>query len=209
MTSVKPTNIDNIEDLKLGENQKPDEPLDPFSPENLRLSQAYLESTPVKKLLTTVPVRKPGQQDFIRVHPNPNFCESFGMIELKDDREEYIVHAPLVPELFGEVVNKQLFLTINRQGTVFFWPIRLPTPEGKDLDWWRSGRDAAARATKAWIRVKADTNLGAYVPYEAVANFVEPEWPEFGYWDLIKIAFKDHLITNLDHPVIQRLRGLK
>jgi hypothetical protein len=156
MTATKPTNIDNIEDLKL----KPDEPLDPFSPENLRLSQVYLESTPVKKLLTTVPVRKPGQQDFVRVHPDPSFCESFAMIELRDDREEYIVHAPLVPELWSEVVNKQLFLTINRQGTIFFWPIRLPTPEGKDLDWWRSGRDAAARATKTWIRVKANTNLG-------------------------------------------------
>jgi|SoiMetStandDraft_5_1073268.scaffolds.fasta_scaffold01451_6 hypothetical protein len=229
MTSAKPTNVDNIEDLnlgenlksatidnnvenlKLGENLKPVETLDPFSPKNLRLSQAYLESTPAKKLLTTVPVRKPGQQDFLRVHHDPSFCESFAMIELRDDREEYIVHASLVPELWDEVVNKQLFLTINRQGTVFFWPIRLPTPEGKDLEWWRSGRKAAALATKNWLRVKPNMNLGAYEIYLAPdsAKLGEPEWPELAYWDLIKIAFKDYLITSLDHPVIQRLRGLK
>lgn len=128
MTSAKPTNVDNIEDLnlgenlksatidnnvenlKLGENPKPVETLDPFSPKNLRLSQAYLESTPAKKLLTTVLVRKPGQQDFLRVHHDPSFCESFAMIELRDDREEYIVHASLVPELWDDVLALQRLL---------------------------------------------------------------------------------------------------
>jgi hypothetical protein len=36
---------------------------------NLRLSQAFAETGGVKKLLRTVPVRKPHPQDFIRVHP--------------------------------------------------------------------------------------------------------------------------------------------
>ena len=27
------------------------------------------------------------------------------------------------------------------------------------------------------------------------------------YWDLIKLAFKDHLIDRIDHPVDKRLRG--
>jgi hypothetical protein len=35
----------------------------------------------------------------------------------------------------------------------------------------------------------------------------DPEWPELGYWDLIKIAFRDHLIQDLEHQVIKRLRG--
>ena len=33
--------------------------LDPFDPANLRLDQAFNETTPVKKLLTTVPVHSP------------------------------------------------------------------------------------------------------------------------------------------------------
>jgi hypothetical protein len=57
------------------------------------------------------------------------------------------------------------------------------------------------------VRVKANTNLGAYDIFEAEATLSEPEWPELGFWDLIRIAFKDHLITNLEHPVIRRLRG--
>ena len=129
-------------------------------------------------------------------------------IDLKDDREEFVVTTELVPELLSEVVNKTLFLAINKQGTVFFWPVRLPTPDGKDLDWWRSGREAADRATRTWVRVRANMNLGAYEIFEAANTLGEPEWPELSYWDLIKIAFKDHLIADLDHPVIKRLRGL-
>jgi hypothetical protein len=180
---------------------------DPFAPENLRLSQSFTESVGVRKVLTCVPVRKPGTQDFVRVRPEPEYRENFPIVELKDDREEYIVTARLVPELIGEVVSKTLFTTINKQGTVFFWPVRLPGPDGKDLDWWRSGREAAERATRTWVRVKANMNLGAYDVFEAASTLSEPEWPGLGFWDLIKIAFRDHLIDSLDHPVIKRLRG--
>jgi hypothetical protein len=41
--------------------------------------------------------------------------------------------AALVPELAGEFVSKTLHLAINRQGTPFFWPVRLPSPDGKDM----------------------------------------------------------------------------
>jgi hypothetical protein len=66
---------------------------DPFDPANLRLSQSFVETAGVKKLLTTVPVRKPSPQDFVRVHPSPEYCDNFPIVELKDEREEYIVTA--------------------------------------------------------------------------------------------------------------------
>jgi hypothetical protein len=43
-------------------------PDDPFDLSKLRLDQSFVESAGVKKLLTTVPVRKPEKQTFIRVH---------------------------------------------------------------------------------------------------------------------------------------------
>src|SRR5262245_30703753 len=181
--------------------------VDPFNPTNLRLSQSFVETAGVKKLLTTVPVRKPSPQDFVRVHPDPAYRENFPIIELKDEREEYIVVADLVPTLVGEFVTKTLFTAINRQGTVFFWPVRLPSPDGKNLDWWRSSREAAELAMKSWIRARANMNLGAYDIFQAESVISDPEWPQLGFWELIKIAFRDHLIDRIDHPVIQRLRG--
>jgi hypothetical protein len=180
---------------------------DPFNPTNLRLSQSFVETAGVKKLLTTVPVRKPSPQDFVRVHPDPAYRENFPIIELKDEREEYIVVAELVPALVGEFVTKTLFTAINRQGTVFFWPVRLPSPDGKNLDWWRSSREAAELAMKSWIRVRANMNLGAYDIFQAESVIADPEWPQLAFWELIKIAFRDHLVDRIDHPVIKRLRG--
>jgi hypothetical protein len=182
-------------------------PPDPFAPENLRLSQSFTETVGVKKLLTTIPVRKPNPQDFVRVREGSEYRENFPIIELKDEREEYIVTASLVPELAGEYVTKTLYLAINRQGTLFFWPVRLPSPDGKDMNWWRSGREAADLAMKDWVRVKANMNLGAYDIFKAEKVISKPEWPTLGYSELIKIAFRDHLVDRIDHPVIQRLRG--
>src|SRR6516162_6208537 len=64
--------------------------LDPFQPENLRIDLDLLNEGGTKKLLTTVPVRKPNKQDFIRVHPDPKYRETLALIELQDDRETYI-----------------------------------------------------------------------------------------------------------------------
>jgi hypothetical protein len=182
-------------------------PADPFSPENLRLNQSFTETVEVKKQLATVPVRKPSPQDFDRVHPE--FREHFHILELKDEREEYIVAQSMVPELADEIVTKTLFLAINRQGVVFFWPVRLPSPDGKDLDWWRSAREAAAMAVDNWVRVRANMSLGGYDIFKAESIEAEPKWPELGLWDLVKIAFKNNLIDRPDHPTIDRLRGRK
>src|SRR5436305_998076 len=109
--TTKP-NIHAVNPDQLDRSQIPD----PFEPENLRLDQTFTETVAVKKLLTTVPVRKPNKQTFFRVHPDPAYREVFPIIDLKDDREEYIVVRSLVPELATEIVYKQLCLAMTRQG---------------------------------------------------------------------------------------------
>jgi hypothetical protein len=36
----------------------------------------------------------------------------------------------------------------------------------------------------------------------------EPVWPELSYEELLRIGYRDRMITTLEHPVILRLRGL-
>ena len=43
---------------------------DLFNPENLRVTGDTLNGVNVEKLLTTVPVRRPSKQSFVRVHPD-------------------------------------------------------------------------------------------------------------------------------------------
>ena len=73
----------------------------------LRLDQNFTESAGVKKLLTSVPVRKPSPQDFVRVHPDAGFRENIAVIELKDDREVYLVPPVVANDLPGRVQNGQ------------------------------------------------------------------------------------------------------
>jgi hypothetical protein len=136
---------------------------DPFDLTNLRLSQSFTETAGVRKLLKTVPVHKPNPQDFVRVHPSPEYRENFPVIELKDEREEYVIAAGLLPELIGEFVNKTLFTAINRQGVLFLWPVRLPDPQGKQMEWWRSMREAAELAMKQWTRTRACLQLSRII----------------------------------------------
>jgi hypothetical protein len=181
---------------------------DPFDLNNLRLPQSFTETAGVKKLLRTVPVHKPSPQDFVRVHPGDEYRADFPIIELKEERDEYIVARGLVGELAGEIVLKTLFTAINRQGVVFLWPVRLPDPEGRQLEWRRSMREAAEIGMTQWVRVKANMSLGAYEMSVAESVMTDPVWPDTSFQELIKLGFRDRLITTIDHPVIKRLRGL-
>jgi len=180
---------------------------DPYDPESLRLDQSFVETSGVKKLMTTVPVRKPNNQDFVRVHPDEAYRLTAAIIELKDDREVYLVLPHVAHQLPGECSPVVLYTAINRQGATFLWPVKLPRPDGKVNEWHRSAAEAAARAMKYWLRVKADMALGAYAMFEASSTIPEPIWPTATLKELLKIGFRDRLVDGLGHPVIKRLRG--
>jgi len=176
--------------------------------DNLRLTQDFAETVGVKKLLTTIPVRRPNPQDFVRVHADPAYREAFPAIELKDERELYVVNRNMKAELSTECVSATLFTAINRQGVVSLWPVRLPGPDGKTNEWWRSAREAAELAMTKWVRIKANMSLGAYEIFSAESVMQEPTWPELPFNALLRIAFRDRIISSPDHPVVKRLRGL-
>jgi hypothetical protein len=130
------------------------------------------------------------------------------MIDLKDDREDYLVQPEILPELEGEVVFKTVFTAINRQGVVFLWTVRLPTADERKTDWARSAREAAEMAMTRWVRMKANMSLGAYEIAVAEGVMADPKWPELSFQELLRIAYRDRMVTTTDHPVVKRLRGL-
>ena len=180
---------------------------DPYDLARLRISPERLETTNVKKLLTTVPIRKPGAQDFIRVHPSPKYREILAFVELKDDREVYIANLAAVPELQTESYIATLFTAITRTGVLFMWPVRVPAVDGRTNDWHTSAATAAQHAMTRWVRIKSNMSLRAYEIFEAESAIPDPDWPELSFEAIYRIAFKDRLISGPDHPVIKRLRG--
>lgn len=178
-----------------------------FDPAKLRLSQDFAAMVGVKKALLTVPVRKPDRQWFVRVHPEESFRLLTAVLEVKEDRETYLVAPELRADLAGEIVAKLLFTAINRQGVLFLWPVRLPRPDGRQDEWNRSALEAAELAIKGWVRVAANMSLGAYEVFSATADLPDPVWPGIEFPKLLEVAFRDRFVQSLDHPVVRRLRG--
>jgi hypothetical protein len=188
---------------------EPNATLDPFNPAALRLDQSYADTVGVKKLLTTVPVRKPNRQDFVRVHPDPIFrLTPAAIIEVKEDREVYLVTPNMARALPGEFTTATLYLTINRQGVLHLWPVKLPNPDGKHNEWHRSAAEAAERAMRKWVRVTSSMSLGAYEIFEASGDLPEPVWPDLSLEEILKIAFRERIVDCANHPLVQRLRGV-
>ncbi len=94
---------------------------DPFDPASLRLTGDFTAAVGVKKALLTVPVRKPDKSWFVRTHPSENYRIETAVIELKEDRELYLVAPALWQELATESTfsPRALFTAVNRQGVVF------------------------------------------------------------------------------------------
>jgi hypothetical protein len=180
---------------------------DPFDPENLRLDQSFTENTGVKKLLTTVPVRKPKPQDFVRVRPDADYRTDVGIIELEEERESFLVTPNTAADLRQELRVKTLFTAITRQGALFLLPVPVASPDARILEWHRSLREGAETAMHKWVRIRANMNLGAYEIDEATGTIPEPTWPDLPFNELLRIAFRDPLIDRLDHPVVRQLRG--
>lgn len=174
----------------------------------LRLDQSYADTVGVKKLLTTVPVRRPHSQEFVRTHPEFRLSGA-AIIELKDDRESFLV-LPVVAAMMspGDFVVKDLFLTLSRQNVLSIWPVPVPKTDGRGRGnaWHTTAREAAVLATTQWVRLTPNMPLGAYDISVATAKIPEPEWPtDKTFNDILRIAFKDRVIETVDHTVIQRL----
>ena len=180
---------------------------EPLNLDRLRLSQDFANQVGVKKAILTVPVRKPDRQWFIRVHPDSEWRLETAVLELKDERETYLVDPQLWPELPGELVPKVLFTAANRQGVIFLWPVRLPGEDGRGNAWHRSALEAANLAMSGWVRIAANMSLGAYDVFEATGELPDPEWPDKDFPALLEVGFKDRYVRSLDHAVIRRLRG--
>ena len=181
--------------------------LEGFDLESLRVSQDFVKDTGVKKLLTTVPVRKPNKQDFVRVHPDSSYVLDTMLLNLKEERETYLVAPSFREEIPQELTHTRLALATNRQKVLFLWQLRLPGSSGKTDAWSMSALEAYEEAKKNWVRVSANMSLGAYDIYEALGNLSDPEWPDESMDEIVRIAFRNSFIESYDHPVLRRLRG--
>jgi hypothetical protein len=182
---------------------------DPFDPAQFAANSTVFGEVGVTKELVTCPVRKPNKQEFVRVHPSADYRLRVHILELKEEREVYLVMPAIAAELPGETRTVSLRLSVSRQGAVFLWPVPEPSLDGRELAWHTSARMAAGKAETHWVRIIANMPQGSYDVFTAPGTLATPVWPDKTLRDILAIAFGDSfIIRDAGHPVIRRLLGL-
>jgi len=175
--------------------------------QSLRLPANYGATLGVKKILTVVPVRKPRKPEFFRTHSSPDMTFSGMVYENKEKSEHYLL-APDVASHIGELVRAvELHAAIDTGDNVFLIPLPLPDVTGNRNPWHESLAGNISHSQSKWIRISANKDVQGYDTFEATGNLPEPAWPEHDIEALVDIAFRGKIITDLDHPVIQKLLG--
>ena len=155
----------------------------------LRLRQDFADNLGVKKLL----VQRAGdaaQQAVVRPCPAWRRLARVRLpsIQVKGNvNETYVVDPRLAANLPQDVSNVLLVTAINRQGSVFLWPLRTPNSTGHDA-WALSALAASKEAEASWVRVTANMAAGAYDVVVATGMLPEPEWPEESFAQLFDLA---------------------
>jgi hypothetical protein len=171
----------------------------------LRLSQNF-ETVGVTPVLMAVPVRKPNKTEFVRVHPDDRL-DAFTLET--DDQEIYFVLPECGAQLGDDLKVVTLFRAVTRQGVELLWPVALP-PEGRaPMAWHTSAREAADLARDHWIRLRSDMSLSAYRVDKASGDLGDPRWSSNSLPELLRVAFRDRTIGDVDHPVVRRRQGLE
>jgi hypothetical protein len=191
--------------------QEPAQEQDPFDPELHIVSQDARTTTRERHAFR---LRKPKKEEFIRVHPGPEYCKDLLLLEVEDgmDKLRYLVlqqYRALIPAHIG-MKQTRLFLAVNLDKVPFFWPINVPVGSntGGGNDWSESAISCANEAKSEWLQVAANKSEGFYETFrpDDPDELGEPEWPNKSFRDLTELAFKGNVVDRPNHPVIEKLR---
>lgn len=177
--------------------------------ESLRLSPESRSATRTATIITNIPVRKPGKQGWVWVHPDPHLQIDVALLTVDEERDRpYVVHPSILSELEeGLAKPVSLIPYSDRSDNCFLWPVPLPGEDGRSNSWTDAAREIAFTIQGQWIQVRSNMQIGAYVYRQASGVFRPPKpWP-FVPVDAIRIAFRGRVINNIDHPVLKKLRG--
>src|SRR5262249_53045351 len=150
---------------------------DPFAPENLKLPQEFLDQTMATSLLTVIPVERPSDQTFIRVHPSPDYRFVAALITHHDEKgARYLVHPTFVGQIGSIKYHlEQLYLYTDRQGRLAFWPIKFKQ-DNRENTWLDSAHAAAEAAIDRWVCITTKQQARMYHAAEAEGIFPDPDW---------------------------------
>jgi len=183
-------------------------PLDPFDPASYSRPEDDRLKPTGESLPAAIHCGRPLAAWFFRIHPDPAYrC----MVRVFCDR------------------------TKSRNGANYLWSPNLPIPDDIDAlirptlvaaavtdqqisflymvaetsSWYESACTIMKEAMLEWRKQAADKEAGEYVGSPAISDLGEPKFPDVPFRVYLERAFRRHLITTLEDPVVRRIRGVR
>ena len=176
-----------------------------FDPTRLRLAQSFAAGATTRT--SPITAHKPDPHNWFMAHPDPAYHFMTMVLDIKVERETYLVEPGLREELGRELTPKVIVPCITRQSNIFLWPVSLPSSTGRTNTWTQSALDAVQEAMQGWIRLVANSEAGGYDAYHPRVQIDPPVWPDLTLEEMLEKAFGHYLIDSLDHPRVRALLG--
>jgi hypothetical protein len=218
---AKPKVVTEVVADLMGTTAIPAEPIVATAETDPRVDQALgifsnltaLEVTPAeviaaKEILTTMPVRKPKKNEFVRVAPE---TPPFTTYLYQDDEEGtyYFIEPEMRPHFIAGTVVKVLVPAVNQLGAAFIWPVPVEDGQGSRNNSWNESHRAAYQMAKTkWTKMVSDRASRVYRVYEASGNLADPQFCPQPFNQQLALAFRGiSTISDREHPVLRAMRG--
>ena len=178
-----------------------------FSPENLRLLNTMDLRDLVVSELVELPVRKPKKDEWFRAHPNHE--QQGGILELDSENKVFWVSHKIQAQVMHDpcFTFRLCVLSVTRQGVPFIWPVKTDIEAGGSGDKYvRIPFAAMTFGRQKWTRLYWSPERREH-QVETSDLLDEPKFPDKPFPELLKLAFKDAVISTPDHPALLNLKG--
>jgi hypothetical protein len=156
-----------------------------------------------RQIITTCSVRRPKNNEFVRVSENPELFTGL-VYEEKEEEAFYLVKPEALRYFYTPPPMKILVLTVNQNGVFFLWPV----PVDDQNTWNKSTRRAYQVAKTDWVKLVGDRKAGEYSTFLAEGDGLPPpRFPDKSYWELLDLAFPNSkIVGDADHEVVLKIR---
>jgi hypothetical protein len=158
----------------------------------------------IHSITDPVEVRPPCAGEWFRVKPGDERRASTLALRDAGTGCVYLLPRELWPALGATLVPVCLRAWTNLTGRLAVWPIGLPTLEGGPELTLGPTCVVAELAEMKWCRLRNALHGQGVILSTQREGLPEPEWPDVSFIDIVELAFRDRLITSLDHPVIHQ-----
>lgn len=179
----------------------------PLAAADLAIDQSHLEEyTNPAAADSVVECQRPAKGLFFTVRPEtgkPWKDRAFYFLLQMEGRDPYIVAPSIAATKTEEDTIRPVLVVryVTMAGEEGLWALKLNPPDGRSNNWNTSALNILELAESGWVRIVSLRKHYRHQVSRKTFDEVPPKFTDRPFSELIDIAFKDRIVTTLDHEI--------